>query len=266
MPDWYWQRPPEPPPPPPPPRARWSDPLFGHWRRPIATWTRHGWNNTAVTVTVLVVLVVCSIGGLAAALRGSLGSGTGGYTFLSGDAVSATETSVVATANAQSTAIAHGQPTATPKGPHPVSGPYLGGTQADFAAAFGQPTTTYGQTYYPFTTSAGLPGQVCFCSPEAGTDGQQRAPIVSITVPGLDYSQAPAVIRRFFPPDAHQVGSTIDPQLGPMQFYQSADLALTFPAADFQKGSGPPGLAPPGTFGIACQDPSQSTCTIALGE
>jgi hypothetical protein len=261
MPDWSWQRPPEPP---PPPRARWS--LFGHWRRPVSTWTRNELDTAAVTVTVLVVLLVCGVGGLAAVLRGNLDSGTGGYTWLSADAVSATETAVVATAHAQSTAIAHGQPTATPRGPHVITGPSLGGTQDAFVAAFGQPTIQGGSPYYAFITSGGLSGGVCYCISDRGSDGQQRLDTLKVTASGWSYDKCAVVLRLFFPPDAQAVTTISDPQLGPIQVYQSPDLTLSFPAADFTFGGPGGGLVSPGTFSFVAQDPAQEVCGMNIGE
>jgi hypothetical protein len=230
VPDWYWQRPPVPP---PPPRSRWSASLFGHWRRPVSTWTTHDWTYTVVAITALVVLLVSSAGGVAAVIRDNLSSAATPITTAS-------------------------------RGPHIITGPYLGGSQDAFTAAFGQPADSYGQLYYPFTTPDGFSAQVCFCSARRGSDGRERLAILSINVPDLDPSQHPNVVRLFFPPDAHHVADLTDPEIGPFHVYQSASLAQTFPATAFTNSSGG-GLVPPGTFGMACEPPSPA-CTIAIGE
>jgi hypothetical protein len=206
-----------------------------------------------VTVTVLLGLFVCVGGGVAAAVSGNLGGSTGGSTGGYTPVVIPTYTAV---------------PTATPtpRGPHRVSGPYLGGTQADFVAAFGQPTTQGGAPYYAFTSSNGLSGQVCFCISEPGTDGATRLDTLELTSSGWGYDQCGAALRRFFPPDGHPVTTITDPQLGPIQVYQSPDLALGFPAADFTYGGPGGGLVAPGTFSVIAQDPAQQTCGMNIGE
>ena len=191
------------------------------------------------------LLIICAVAAVLGAIHPS------GDTASNSTSAYATDTSI--------------PPTATPKGPHAISGPYLGGTADAFVAAFGQPTDSYGKPYYPFTTSGGLSGGVCFCDAVAGTDGQQRLDILSISVPGIDYSQAPGILARFLPPDGHSVTTISDPNLGPIRVYQSADLALSFPAAAFTDSNGG-GRVPPGTFSVACEQPSQQDCTMVTGE
>ena len=77
-------------------------------------------------------------------------------------------------------------------------------------------------------------------------------------------NQSQAVARLFMPPDTKHVRDFTDPQLGTIQVYQSADLAATFPAADFTDGGTGEAL-PPGTFGLACGDQTAG-CSFVLGD
>lgn len=248
--EWHWDRPPDPPswhgqrpPDAPPSRTHCTGRLFGHWRRPVSTWNTTDWNNAAIAITVVLALLVCSISGMVLALSSHV-----------------TRCTVPVHTLSTTTAVS----TATPRTAQIINGPYLGGTQDAFTDALGQPADFSGQLSYHVTTSDGFSGQVCFCTAQTGSDGRQRLAILSINVLHLDPSLYPNVIRLFFPPDAQHVADLTDPEIGPIHIYQSASLALTFPAADFTNSTGG-GLVPPGTFGMACEPPSQA-CTIAIGE
>lgn len=172
-----------------------------------------------------------------------------------------------------SEATATNAPTVTATPANIVSGPRLGGTQADFGAAFGDPVAQVVSSAPPHYADPRAPGgfdlMVCYCGTMQGTDGQARAWVVKFWTADnttLTSDQLRAAAQDFFPPDSKYQSDFTDPQLGVIHVYTSSLLAKTFPAADFTS-SGPPGPdATPGMFSVSCGEPDPSHgCTILIG-
>jgi hypothetical protein len=123
---------------------------------------------------------------------------------------------------------------------------------------------------YSVTTPEGDQIVLCFCAVQPGTDGKQRDARVGISAqPGASLTaQALAtLLPHYLPPDTKHVRDFTDPQIGLIHVYTSADLAATFPASDFSD-SGTGQALPPGTFGVACNQPGAPGpgCDVVLGD
>lgn len=146
-------------------------------------------------------------------------------------------------------------PTATPEGPRPLTGATIGGVQDSFTSAFGDRRVQGSASRYSFTTADGL-AAIVQIQTQNGMDRQPHVAFLTEAPNGSGpwtVNQSQAVARLFMPPDTKHVRDFTDPQLGTIQVYQSADLAATFPAADFTD-SGTGAALPPGTFGLSCGD------------
>jgi hypothetical protein len=204
------------------------------------------WMQIAVGASAAALVLLCVGGGILVASNTPRGVGLG-------------------------TATPTAQPTATPTWPHLVDGAELGGTQAAFTARYGAPTSSSPTVQYSYTDPTGVTVAVCLCAFGPGTDHEPRVAILSLTpalAAGTPWSDAYAaqLVAPFLPPDARHVGDITDPNLGRLHRYRSADLAGTFPAADFP-GPLAGRLMPPGTLGVACDDPAQpGVCTLVLGD
>jgi len=157
-------------------------------------------------------------------------------------------------------------PTATPKGPRPLTGATIGGVQDSFTSAFGDPRVQGSASRYSFTTADGR-AAIVQIQTQNGMDRQPHMAFLTEAPNGSGpwtVNQSQAVARLFMPPDTKHVRDFTDPQLGTIQVYQSADLAATFPAADFTD-SGTGAALPPGTFGLSCGDQTAG-CGFVLGD
>jgi hypothetical protein len=160
--------------------------------------------------------------------------------------------------------------TATPtRAVHPVAGARLGGTEEAFAKAFGAPTVWQGFHYYYTTLKPlGIPITIVIpASSPTGMDGHRRVGTLTVGLSPLgawSATLAAQLYTPYLPPDAQHVLDFSDPHVGLTHVYRSADLAVTFPAADFRDGNG--NTLPPGTLAVSCDDPAQPyTCTMTLG-
>lgn len=158
--------------------------------------------------------------------------------------------------------------TATPRGPHLISGATIGGTQAAFTARYGSPDVQYGIPAYT-TTIGPAAVEIRLSDLTAASDGQPRVDLFTIADPdGNAWTTATsaAVVAQFFPPDARHVRDDQTPDVGTLHVEQSADLAATFPASAFTNTGQGGGLEPPGTFSYTCDAPGDIGCTVSLGE
>jgi hypothetical protein len=192
-------------------------------------------DTAAVTITVLVVLLVCSVGGLAAAIHTSLSS-----------------TVAVPTATAQ---VVLSSPSATP-GPQPLTGAVLGGDRFEFDTLYGYPTSGGGTlaATYDYTAPNGLQVEL-YVDAHPGTDGNPHVMFLHFgPIPGSgdtwDLATAQALAATFFPPDAQHLRD-VQASNGLDHIYRSARLAATFPASDFTTDVGSHAV-PPGTFDYEC--------------
>lgn len=172
------------------------------------------------------------------------------------------QSSTLSTADATATVTA----SATPKGPHIISGPYIGGTEDAFTAVYGSPTVQYNIPTYSFTQPDGTQVYIKLYTFSAGTDGALRAQLFSVYsskdgvwTPEANYEAA----RVVFPTDAHFVKDVSDPQVGVLHVWQSANLGLTFPPSAWDDANGGPRW-PAGTFAVACYT-GQQMCSFATG-
>lgn len=160
-------------------------------------------------------------------------------------------------------------PTATPSGPHIVEAAIIGGTLDDFKARYGTPTYKSTVPWFYYSTPDGLSVGLCFCTTDTGTDGKARLELFgihpeSLVTPTWTEAQGMSAAKALMPPDAVYVRDINDPEVGTIHVYQSADLAATFPAADFYDSNGG-GALPPGTFSVACAMPGNPGCSIGTG-
>lgn len=157
--------------------------------------------------------------------------------------------------------------TPTPTGPRPIDTPTLGGTQAAFAAAYGQPYFKGPVPWWDYTTPEGWRVTTCFCGTTKGVDGKERVEAFGFyPTNGVSFTadQTGALLRQFLPHDATHVRDFTDPNLGVINVYQSADLAATFDASHFRDSNGGPN-PPPGTLSVACHNPAGPGCDIVVG-
>lgn len=164
----------------------------------------------------------------------------------------------------------HPHPTNTPKpaGPQPLSGATLGGTQDGFARKFGAATDRSGVPWYTATLPDGTTAGICYCTEHTGSDSNPHLAWFHIDASSdttWSDQQGVTIAQEFFPPDAKHMRDFTDPQIGLIHVYLSADLAITFPAGEF-KDSGTDQQLDPGTFSVACGQPSPSQCIFATGD
>jgi hypothetical protein len=173
---------------------------------------------------------------------------------------------VVVTIQVQSAPTDTPEPTATPTGPHILTGATLGGTQSAFMAAFGAPVMTATVAHYNFTLPDGTQGNICFCTTATGLDGLQHLDLSGMFPNGPSWNsvQAQEAVKLFSPPDTVYVKTIPTSEIGPITVYLSADLAKTFPASEFVDSDTQTPL-PPGTFSVACQRPGEAGCSIVTG-
>src|SRR5262249_13433384 len=162
----------------------------------------------------------------------------------------------------QATAPPNISPTATTtSSPQPVTGTLLGGPVATFDTIYGPPDNTSSNTgtYYivAHVTVGGVSNKYALnltVRGDAGTGGK-RAGLLHLEQLGggkqWDSATGEALAKVFLPRDAAFQRDLQAPNVGTEHVYQSADLALSFPASNFsdsQTGK----VAPPGTFYYSC--------------
>lgn len=206
------------------------------------------------------LLLMCAFGIVVFSLTGFLSFAVASHARKQGNTPPGQIASATATATSGPTV------TSTPKGPHIISGPYIGGTQDAFDAAYGSPAVQYNIPTYSFTQPDGTRVYIKLYTFEAGTDGAPRAQLFSVYsskdgvwTPDGNYQAAHVV----FPPDAHFVKDIQTPDVGLLHVWQSDSLGLTFPPSAWDDSNGGPRW-PAGTFAVACYT-GQQMCSFATG-
>jgi len=140
-------------------------------------------------------------------------------------------------------------PTATPA--NVVNGPYLGGTQDAFDAAFPRPASGYVVHVDRFVIEI-------YLQYVGGLDDRGRVRDILISPPydpgqpnpKWDEAAVEMITAVFFPPDAKYLGARNDSRYDLYRVYHSELLAASLSAGIFRNIEGSPN--PPGTFGWYC--------------
>jgi hypothetical protein len=156
-------------------------------------------------------------------------------------------------------------PTATPRVPHVLGDqPFLGGTAAGFTDAYGQPdtSTSVEDRYVVMIRGQGVQITIDLAR---GNDGKLHVETVNVAPPQYPQQAWNATTTFsfgsiFLPPDAAHVNDA-NAGDGVDHHYRSADLAKTFPAADFLDQYG--NAVTPGLFIMHC---GPSYCQFLLGK
>ncbi len=177
-----------------------------------------------------------------------------------GAATSATSTSNSPTAQATITN--------TPSGPAKVNGPFLGGTESNFQAAFGAPTLNASQSRHYETTIAGTHVLV-IATLGSGTDGDRmRFLRIAPDDQGVTWnaSTGTAMVKQFLPPDSKYQKDKQSQAVGTEQVYLSQLLGASFPASAFTDLDTDAALTP-GTFDYYCGGDvnADGGCALLLG-
>ena len=164
--------------------------------------------------------------------------------------------SAATTASNGPTATAQPTMTNTPSGPAKVNGPYLGGTESNFQAAFGAPTLNTSQTrkYQKYQTTIADTHVVVIATPEPGTDGDRILFLrIAPADQGASWNAATGetMVKRFLPPDSTYQKDKQSQAVGTEHVYLSQLLGASFPASYFAEIETDVGLTP-GTFDYYC--------------
>ncbi len=172
------------------------------------------------------------------------------------------------------------RPTATPVPPQTLKGATLGGTKAGFQDKYGQATPFAGKDAVAYRSASFINVAFVLWEYKTGTDHAAHLSTVQVVLAAGEYWEAvneQTICGFLRPDDAQHVsettlttpsGATIDEFL-----YQSAELAATFPAADFTDHAGTHVTA--GMFAIdylpdplSSADPYGGTghCELSLGK
>jgi hypothetical protein len=159
------------------------------------------------------------------------------------------------------TATAQPTMTNTPSGPAKVNGPYLGGTESNFQAAFGAPTlnASGSRRYQKFQTTIADTHVVVIATPAPETDGDR---ILSLRIAPADQGASAdqgawnaatgeTMVKRFLPPDSTYQKDKQNQAVGTEHVYLSQLLGASFPASYFAEIETNAPL-PPGTFDYYC--------------
>jgi hypothetical protein len=161
--------------------------------------------------------------------------------------------------------------TNTPSGPAKVNGPYLGGTENNFQAAFGAPTLNASQSrkYQKYQTTIADTHVVVIATPEPGTDGDRILFLrIAPADQGASWNAATGetMVKRFLPPDSTYQKDKQNQAVGTEHVYLSQLLAASFPASYFAEIETDVGLTP-GTFDYYCGGDvnPDGGCVLLLG-
>jgi hypothetical protein len=166
------------------------------------------------------------------------------------------------------TATAQPTMTNTPSGPPKVNGPFLGGTESNFQAAFGAPATNVAQSRQYQTTIAGTRVLVIATVGAGGVTDRMRFLRIAPADQGVTWDAATgsAMVKRFMPPDSAYQRDKQAPDAGTEHVYLSQLLAASFPASVFTDIDTDAPL-PPGTFDYYCGGVNNTDggCILLLG-
>jgi hypothetical protein len=151
------------------------------------------------------------------------------------------------------TATAQATITNTPTGPAKVNGPFLGGTESNFQAAFGAPTLNGGQSRHYETTIAGTHILVIALVGAGGVTDRMRFLRIAPGDQGVPWPAGTGVtlVKGFMPPDSKYQKDKPSPDVGIEHVYVSQLLAASFPASVFTDIDTSAPLTP-GTFDYYC--------------
>jgi len=184
--------------------------------------------------------------------------------------------SAATTASNGPTATAQPTMTNTPSGPAKVNGPYLGGTESNFEAAFGAPILNTSQTriYQKYQTTIADTHVVVIATPEPATDGNR---ILFLRIAPADQGASAdqgawnaatgeTMVKRFLPPDSTYQKDKQNQAVGTEHVYLSQLLGASFPASVFTDIDTEAPL-PPGTFDYYCGGDvnADGGCALLLG-
>jgi hypothetical protein len=158
--------------------------------------------------------------------------------------------------------------TSTPVGPAKVNGPFLGGTENNFQAAFGAPTLSASQSRQYQTTIADT-HVVIIALLGAGMDGDRvRFLRIAPADQGVTWNAATgeAMAKRFMPPDSTYQKDKQTQAVGTEHVYLSQLLAASFPPSVFVDLDTDAALTP-GTFDYYCGGDvnADGGCVLLLG-
>jgi len=164
--------------------------------------------------------------------------------------------SAATTASNGPTATAQATMTNTPSGPAKVNGPYLGGTESNFQAAFGAPILNTSQTriYQKYQTTIADTHVVVIATPEPATNGDRILFLrIAPADQGASWNAATGetMVKRFLPPDSTYQKDKQNQAVGTEHVYLSQLLGASFPASYFAEIETNAPL-PPGTFDYYC--------------
>jgi hypothetical protein len=165
------------------------------------------------------------------------------------------------------TATAQPTMTNTPSGPAKVNGPYLGGTESNFQAAFGAPTLNASQSRHYDATLDGAHILVVALVGAGGVTDRMRflriAPAEGVTWPA---GTGVALVKKFLPPDSKYQKAKPSSDVGIEHVYVSQLLGASFPASVFRDIDTDAALTP-GTFDYYCGGDvnSDGGCALLLG-
>ncbi len=158
--------------------------------------------------------------------------------------------------------------TNTPSGPAKVNGPYLGGTESNFQAAFGAPTLNASQSRHYETTISGTHVLIVALLGAGGVTDRMRFLRIAPADQGATWAAATgvAMVKQFLPPDSRYEKDKKSQDVGTEHVYVSQLLGASFPAGDFTDLDTDAPL-PPGTFDYYCGGDvnADGGCALLLG-
>jgi len=176
--------------------------------------------------------------------------------------------SAATTASNGPTATAQPTMTNTPSGPAKVNGPYLGGTESNFQAAFGAPTLNASQSRHYETTIAGTHVLIVALLGAGGVTDRMRFLRIAPADQGVTWTAATGetLVKHFLPPDSKYQKDKQSRDVGTEHVYLSQLLGASFPASVFTDIDTEAPL-PPGTFDYYCGGDvnADGGCALLLG-
>jgi hypothetical protein len=158
--------------------------------------------------------------------------------------------------------------TNTPSGPAKVNGPYLGGTESNFQAAFGAPTLNASQSRHYDATISGTHILVAALVGAGGVTDRMRFLRITPADQGVTWpaGTGETLVKQFMPPDAKYQRDKKSPDVGTEHVYLSQLLGASFPASAFTDADTGAALAP-GTFDYYCGGDvnADGGCALLLG-
>jgi len=162
-------------------------------------------------------------------------------------------------------------PTIAPTGPAKVNGPFLGGTESNFQAAFGAPILNASQSrrYQKYQTTIADTHVVVIATPGPGTDGDRiRFLRIAPADEGVTWNAATgeAMAKGFLPPDSKYQKDKQTQAVGTEHVYLSQLLGASFPPSVFVDLDTDAALTP-GTFDYYCGGDvnADGGCVLLLG-